>query len=103
MEKLVPCLCYLCNGKLVSRYTRRKHAEVCSCTSQEQLNSDDQYLLMSREQAGDEQQSDIEDDQLSDEQEVCKLTTYMHGTIETLLKNIFTITSFAHVKYLSSI
>ena len=74
MDKLVPCLCYLCNGKLVSRYLRRKHADVCSSTNQQQPNSDCKHAPMSCEQsaAGDERHDVISDDnQESDEQEVC--------------------------------
>ena len=91
MEKYVPCLCYLCNGKLVSRYVRRKHAIVCSSTNQEQP---DGGLPMSRkherERAGDKHQHEQEDEQCdstsehrdstsehrSDEEEVC-LTTLL--------------------------
>ena len=77
MEKHVPCLCYLCNGKLVTRYIRRKHAKVCysSSSNQEQPSSDCKHTpAMSRagEQAADEQHDVIsEDNQPSDEQEVC--------------------------------
>ena len=82
MEKLVPCLCYLCNGKLVSRYIRRQHARVCSSTNQEQtdsssnqdqVDSDRKRAQISREEA--EHDIIYEDNQLvsqqSDEEEVC--------------------------------
>ena len=91
LDKYVPCLCYLCNGKLVSRYIRQKHAKVCgSRKANQQPNSDCQRVTMFREQVvdehvgepdgdehdretdGDEGNDVISDDnQLSHEQEVC--------------------------------
>ena len=83
MDKYVPCLCYLCNGKLVSRYIRQKHAKVCGSANKQEPNDGCrlQRVLMSHEQVEDEydherdgnEQNDIvsDDIQLSNEQEVC--------------------------------
>ena len=56
MDKYVPCLCYLCNGKLVSRYIRQKHAKVCGSrkANQQQPNRDCQHVTMFGEQFVDE-------------------------------------------------